>query len=356
MHYMPLFMASGLSPEDLTRQYKLYFDETNNAKMFHLKDDNRLNVPVGVRFVLGGISSNQSLTQEELNKALNLQKNSKELKFEQIYGHASWDDFEPVLRSSRLIAYLNLLNEKNGLIHFGSVNLFYFALVDIIDSLDFNRAYVFGLKSILYQIAQQVPEQFVQLFQENTYPDVKDVDKFMEELIDIVDNTTIEEQLGKQVLLKVLKNNYGRLALTFIQDEEENMYIKDFLPFYQEPLYKFAYSNIILDNEIDMKEGLEDCPVEVNGKKVNYQFVDSQSEPWVQMSDVAASLVARYLCFVENDDYEKRVAGFSQRQMDNFTLLNRILAASERENKLFWHFTEDMRIVQRFSDCVMRFQ
>ena len=311
LHNMLLYMASGLSCEDLTRQYNLYFDETNNTKMFHLKDYNRLNVPVGVRFVLGGVSTTQSLTQEEINKALNLQKTSKELKFDQIYGHATWNDFEPVLKS---------------------------------------------LKSILYQVAQQFPEQFVQLFQDNTYPDVKDVDKFMEELIEIVENTTIEDYLGKQVLLSVLKNNCGRTELTFIQDEEVNMYIKNFLPFYQEPLYKFAYSNIILDNELDMMEGLIEYPVEVNGKRVNYQFVDSKSEPWVQMSDVAASLVARYLYFVEDDDYEKRVAGFTPRQMENFKQLNRILAASESENKLFWYFTEDMRIVQRFSDCVMRFQ
>lgn len=69
-----LSLVPGLTPEILNRHYKLFFDETNNIKKFHLKDDNRLNAPVGVRFVLGGIVCDNDLSQEELNGALALQK------------------------------------------------------------------------------------------------------------------------------------------------------------------------------------------------------------------------------------------------------------------------------------------
>lgn len=356
IHNLLLSMVLGLTPAILNRHYKLFFDETNNTKKFHLKDDNRLNVPVGVRFVLAGIVSDNELTQEELNGALSLQKNAKELKFDQIYGYANWCDFAPVLKSQRLTKYLNLLDEKCALIHFSSVNLFYFALVDIIDSLKFDINYVFGLKSILYQVAKQNTDSFVNLFHDFTYPDVTDTDGFLGALENIIKSTNISDETGKHVLLYTIKQNKGKEELTFIQEETQNVYIKDFLPFYQEPMYKFANSDIVLDNEVDMMAGLIDWPVEVNGKRVNYSFVDSKDVPWVQMSDVAASLVARYLYFVDNDNFEDVIKQFSERQLDNFRHLNRILAASERENKLFWHFTDDIRVVGRFSDCVNKYQ
>ena len=249
---------------------------------------------------------------------------------------------------------LSLLENKGALFHFSSINLFYFALVDIIDSLDFNIAYSpFALKSILYQVAQQKTEAFVELFRDNAYPNVKDIDGFLKSLLLIVRRAAIADSIGQKILLDIIVDNIGKEELTFIQDEEENMYIKDFLQFYQEPLWKFANSKIILDNEVDMMDGLLRWPVEVDGKKVGYGFVDSKSEPWVQMSDVAVSLVARYFCFVESDDYEAQIKSFSERQNDNFKRFNRLLAASEKENKLFWHFTDDIRIIQRFSDCVM---
>ena len=356
IHDFLLSIVPGLTPEILNRHYKLFFDETNNTKKFHLKDNNRLNVPAGVRFVLGGIVCDNDLSQEELNGALALQKNTNELKFDQIYGHANWCDFAPVLKSRRLTKFLNLLDEKRVLIHFSSVNLFYFALVDIIDSLKFDLTYVHGLKSVLYQVAQQNPDSFVNLFRDYTYPDVKDIDGFLNDLETIINSTTISDAIGKQVLLYTIKENKSRKELMFIQEETQNIYIKDFLPFYQEPMYKFANSDIVLDNEVDMKAGLNDWPVEVNGKKVNYSFVDSKDVPWIQMSDVAASLVARYLYFVDADDYKDKINQFTEQQLNNFKHLNRILAASERENKLFWHFTDDIRVVGRFSNCVNNYQ
>ena len=355
-HNNLLFLAPGLKPEMLSKHYSLYFDETNNAKMFHLKDGDRLNVPVGVRFVLGGVCCSKGLTQEEINSKLKLQKTSNELKFDIIYGHGNWDEFVSVLKSQRLTSYLSLLEEKDALLHFSSVNLFYYALVDIIDSLDYDNNYTFALKSILYQVAWQNPEAFVKLFRDNTYPDVKDVDAFMKELVLIVGQVQIANPLGKIVLLDVLTHNIGRKELTFIQDETPNVFIENFLHFYQEPLYKYANSSIVLDNEVNMMEGLMNNPVVVNGKGVDYRFVDSKTEPWIQMSDVAASLVARYLCFVESDSYLQTIDAFTHRQLGNFMRLNRILAASEQENKLFWHFVDDARIADRFSKCVMNFR
>ncbi len=356
LYNMLRFFVPGFSPEILAKRYKLYFDETNNAKKFHIKDDDRLNVPVGVRFVLGGVSCSNDLTQEEINNTLGLQKTSNELKLEKIYCHATWNDFVPVLKSSKLTKYLVLLEEKGALVHFSSVNLFYYSLVDIIDSLDYDLNYSFALKSVLYQVAMQYPDVFIDLFRDNTYPDVKDVNKFMETLVIIVNRTTISDPIGKQVLLDMLISNMGKSELAFIQDEKPRVFIESFLQFYQDPLYKFTNSIIVFDNELDMMEGLGETPVEVNGKKINYRFVDSKSEPWVQMSDVAVSLVARYLCFVESDDYLQKIEAFTKTQMANFKKLNSILAASEHENKLFWHFVDDGRIVQRFSECVRKYQ
>lgn len=351
-----LAMWPGITTEMMTKHYQLYFDETNNAKKFHLKDANRLNVPVGVRFVLGGVSCSNCLTQGEINDTLGLQKTSNELKFDQIYNHATWSDFAPVLKSSRLTLYLSLLEDKGALIHFSSVNLFYFALVDIIDSLEYDHRMMLGLKSILYQVATKDPVVFVDLFKTHTYPDVKDVDKFLNSLAQIINETAINNRLGKMILLDVVRSNMGRKELTFIQDEEPNVYIYNFLPIYQEIFYKFANSNIILDNEDDMMDELSNNPVEIDGNKVKYQFVDSKSEPWIQMSDVVSSLVARYFCFVESDDYDSKISEFTSRQMENLKQLNRILAMSERENKLFWHFVDDARIIDRFTKCVNKYQ
>lgn len=356
LHNLLQFFVPDFSPEMLAKHYKLYYDETNNAKKFHIKDDDHLNVPVGVRFVLGGVSCCNSLTQEEIDNTLGLQKTSNELKFEKIYCHGTWNDFTPVLKSRKLTKYLSLMEKKGALIHFSSVNLFYYSLVDIIDSLDYNLNYSYALKSVLYQVAMQNPYCFVKLFRDNTYPDVKNLEKFMQTLVMIVNKTTILDTVGKHVLLNVLISNMGKPELTFIQDENPRVFIESFLHFYQAPLYKFANSIIVFDNELGMMDGMMNNPVEVNGKMVDYRFVDSKTEPWIQMSDVAASLVARYLCFVESEDYMQKIEAFTTTQMENFKKLNYILAASERENKYFWHFVDDGRVVQRFSECVGKFK
>ncbi len=137
-------LAQGVTPEQFDGNETWYYDETDNVKHLVLLPSKNVNAGENTCFVLGGIQAEDVITDAELHTAL--EKNpGKELK-------ANKDlkgNFEDILRKDALKKMLDLIESKGWNIHFSMVQVWYFAFVDIIDSINDDVELSFPLKAVL---------------------------------------------------------------------------------------------------------------------------------------------------------------------------------------------------------------
>ncbi|MEQ1723265.1 MAG: hypothetical protein ABL930_08810, partial [Pseudobdellovibrio sp.] len=113
--------------------FTFYYDETNNIRKLHIRDDQKLNVSNLGNFVLGGIvheGSARDFNIAELRARLRLDKGVKEIKLK----HIASGNFLELLESQKLNIFLAWLNENRLMIHFSHLDPIFWSIVDIIDS------------------------------------------------------------------------------------------------------------------------------------------------------------------------------------------------------------------------------
>ena len=116
-----------------------YYDETNNFGKVYITQE-EFNVSIESNFVLGGIIDNEELIEfEEFRKSLKLQANVNELKFKNI----ATGSFTDCLKSWKLKMYLEFITDSEFDVHFSSLNILYFGIVDIVDSAIMNDKSIF---------------------------------------------------------------------------------------------------------------------------------------------------------------------------------------------------------------------
>lgn len=338
------------------KKYYMFFDETNNTKKLLIKLSNdgswQFNNNPNVNFVLGGIAmrTDENIKYEELCDALGLQKNSaKETKSTSIF----YGGFANALKSRYFEPLMKLLLDKHWYIHFEELNLLYYSIVDIVDSLKIPTSIELFypqirnfLKDILYRSIRNCTNDIVNLFVEYNYPDVQSdkISSFILSLVSIIKrNNSIEmgvptEQLS--FLVDVLLQNINTEKMVFIQDESPLMLIKRYYDMYCDEIYMFKNANIVFDREEEVMEFISKNPVELEGTNLaNYIFKDSKDEPRIQLSDYVVRLIALYMQFLEKDmqEIKNEIETFSERQSKNFSLFQDVLYMSLNENPLFYH-------------------
>ena len=251
---------------DFDGSFNFYYDETNNIRKFYVRET-EFNCSFTANFVLGGLV-NEGIQPDikPLFDKLNLQKNIKEVKFK----HIAKGDFLDCLKSRKLNCFLKYLFGNNLYIHYSSINILYWAIVDIVDSIIANSEVAMQLdlsfsnylKNDLYRLARLEIESVIELFYKFEYPNIKKESllKFIEELILIFDKyiETQEFHFGLESLRQILKEAKKNNSLPFIMDEKDHILIKDFSQFYLRPIYLFKNSNHIFDNEVAISEMLAD--------------------------------------------------------------------------------------------------
>ncbi|MGV3696323.1 hypothetical protein [Flavobacterium sp.] len=139
--------------DELDSKFKFFYDETNNIRRYHLKED-KLNESIKTNFILGGVvlEEGQEVNLEPLFSDFGLQKNVVEVKLKNI----AKGDFLECLNSIHLQSIFKFLITKKIYIHYSSLNFLYFSTVDIIDSLieatdiQYDPFYNRALKNALY--------------------------------------------------------------------------------------------------------------------------------------------------------------------------------------------------------------
>jgi len=337
---------SGFDPRFFDANYTLYYDETNNTKRFIIRE-NCFNVDANTHFVLGGIEAHNDITFDELKNLFQLQKNVIEVKSHHIY-HGGFAD---CLNSVKLTPFLDLILCNGWHIHFQTLNLLYFSIVDIIDSIDesdlLEWPILFNVKSMLYKVVKADVVASIAIFNKYFYPDIKNTSigkAFLQDFIDLSINykSKCDPAYIKylEILISLLKSGQKQDELIFIQNEKEKVLIDQFSAFYLHEVYMFKNSRIIFDNEDDIRNIICTNSIEVDGAVVtNYRFVDSKDNVMIQLSDIAVGIISKYLHAIdyEEDAIDISIAAFNDRQKENFLKLNRILKCSMDYNPVFIH-------------------
>ncbi len=332
--------------------YNFYYDETNNIKKFYVRE-NDFNYTFTANFVLGGlVNLGQKPNVQPLIDSFKLQKTATEVKFK----HIASGQFLDCLKSEKLKLFLQFLIHNDLYIHYSSLNILYWSLVDIVDSaiVSSEAAKQLGpqfsnhLKNDLYKLSRLQIDAVIDLFYRYEYPNIKSdsVLPFIEELTSLFDGyiDTDEYHFGLEYLRQILKEAKRKGSLPFIQDEDDYILLKDLSHFYLRPIYLFKNSTHIFDNEDSISETLKEYKIldgEVEIK--NYAFVDSKSEQLIQLSDIFVGLMGKLTNYLNTSSREKIDNDFqtlTATQQANIDLLIDVIDRSHNKNIGFLHNTD----------------
>ena len=352
-------LLNGLDVKKMDSHYSMYFDESGNTRCFWIKDG-KYNVDPFTHFVLGGIVADKVVDFEYAKKRIGCNVTVQEIKSRNVYK----GDFVTCLRSTMLKNLLDLIVEQSWMVHFSVVELFYYAIVDIVDSIMDVDTDIYQIKNELYRILRHNISITQQIMVEYEYPNVSDKKKkgFLNACIKVLDNYIADTGRANEFTYKLrLGFNLAKekTELSFIQDEDSGSLLQNFFQFYLRPIYMFKNSQIIMDEELSIQDKLKSYCLSLDGTTLeNYHFVNSKENVMVQLSDVMMGIIARYLRFVNMniDNYGCVVSNFDTNQLSSFYQLNSILNVSVSENPAFWDMflCNDMR--SRFSYIVDKYR
>lgn len=345
MNDMRKMMIEAFHLQRTDDKFTFYYDETNNIRKFYLTQHGT-NVAEHRNFVLGGIvlAEGQALPDiAPLRARLRMQSNASEIKF----SHVATGDFEQVLASKKLAIALSWIIEQGIFIHYSSVNIIYWAIVDIIDSMlagtEFKsyQPHHRLLKNELYRLANLDMPAFLSLMKRHRYPDIQrgktadfmaDVDAFLNAHSPDYDN------LPALMLKTLIEESAPLPELAFLVDNEEDMLIGSFQGFYTRPIMLFKNAVHIFDREIQIEKSLNDAKFKDCARHVNFSFSDSKREPGIQIADVVTGLLGKYQSFVEENslpELMKRKCSWNKCQIENFNLLRQLIDISDDVSNAF---------------------
>ncbi|SHJ08394.1 DUF3800 domain-containing protein [Cycloclasticus pugetii] len=332
-------------------EFTFYYDESNNIRKLHLTSKG-LNVEKSCNFVLAGIVHRgecHSADFELLKKSLCLQKSAKEIKLK----HIGKGSFESILKSEKLNTLLQWLLDNDFYIHYFSLNVLYWSIVDIVDSVIENLNHVerqffiqahMLVKSDLYKVIVSNESLFLEKLRDFEYPNIKSdrVGEFANFLVSFVKgNSEALSEDRKYLLNKFMEGAEGSTELFFIMNEKDHILISDFFIYYLRNTYLFKNSKHFFDEEKEIeaifnKYDLVDQGVIIN----NYSFVNSEEMLEVQVSDVLAGLLGKYSTFLSDtgkDQIKIIKNNLSQQQLSNLNLLEKLIDKSDAVSRGFFY-------------------
>lgn len=337
---------------DFDGAFTFYYDETNNIKKFYVRE-NDFNYTFTANFVLGGlVHLEQAPNVQPLIDSFKLQKTAAEVKFK----HISSGLFLDCLKSEKLKLFLQFLKDNDLYVHYSSLNILYWSLVDIVDSaiVSSEAAQQLGpkfsnqLKNDLYKLSRLEIDAVIDLFYKYKYPNIKNdsVLSFIEDLTSLFDGyiDTQEYRFGLESLRQILKKAKKKGSLPFIQDEDDYILLKDLSHFYLRPIYLFKNSTHIFDNEDSISETLKEYKILDGEDEIkNYTFVDSRTEQLIQLSDIFVGLMGKMTNYLNTSSREKIDSDLqilTATQQANIDLLIEVIDKSHNKNIGFIHNTD----------------
>ncbi|WP_353334285.1 DUF3800 domain-containing protein [Bacteroides sedimenti] len=343
---------------DITTTF--YYDETDNVRKYYLKETG-INEQIDRHFVLGGIMLKEDINPpdvKELREKLRIPEELEEIKSKHVYN----GDIFKVLDKREINPFLNWILNHDIYIHYSVANLYYYSLVDIVDSIIDEELYGFHfyLKDDLYQIAKADHNQFNNILYKYNYPNIshEDIVDFLVDLRGYISGNKLDTTHYIDLLIERIEDE-NISELPFIQDEEDLMLLKDLSQFYYYPIYTFHNSKHIFDHERQIEDNhFKGVTFTKNGIPFNsYEFKDSKDDSMIQLSDCVVGIISRFYKFLDEFDgsltnLDKRL---NSRQKENLSILCKIIKKSVDYNETLIHMIVPIKEQQGYNIIVSHY-
>lgn len=330
--------------------YTLYYDETNNIRRLHVTADG-LNVAEPGCFVLAGVAhrgARNAIDIDPLRVALKLQPSTREMKL----AHIGKGNFLDLLRSRRLGTVLDWVTENGLFLHYQCLDVIYWSLVDIVDAalMPAERKELLmlapALKDMLNIALRRNLEATTDLFRLFNYPalDPRDGAHFYQVALQMVEEEMDHlHPLYGRLLAQLLEDAIRGESFPFIEgsDQDRHILIAGFDIFFRHRIALLRNSTHVLDLEEQVRRQFEADPLLRDGVPVDsFEFVDSQNEPMIQVSDVIAGLLGKFFSYVVATDMDT-VRGdrgaLGEIARENLAKLALLIDQAAEENDAFAH-------------------
>jgi hypothetical protein len=328
------------------RRYTLFHDETNNTRKLLLSEKGLFNAPELHNFVLGGIALEPGQTLPDLNSLrtrLSIQKTATEIKFR----HVATGALPNILSSRKLSEFLGWLNEHQICIHYQNINVLYWSLVDIVDSVigdnpgDWMMAN--PMKTELHRIVKWAPKQFREMLGHFGYPsiDLSRSQEFVQAVGAFVARFPPRiPTIPSMRLRDLLERAHQVEELPLLHGGERGALIESFRDFFLYPLLLFKNSDHFFDHELVVERLLSEYRVVDGDRPVSYRFSDSKAEAGIQLSDVVVGMLGKLFIYIENTSAKQILAdraSFDVPQRAVLEQLRVLMDKSEAMSNAFRH-------------------
>lgn len=320
-------------------EFTLYYDETNNIRRL-LLTDNGFNIDRPGCFVVGGMAyrgAPRAIDFPLLRSALKLQPSVKELKFK----HLAQGPFLRVLQSRKIGTLLQWIGEQGFALHYQVVDLLYWSLVDVVDSIltEAEEPMLYPahrlLKDALYKILRVDHDATAALLGRYNYPNVGRGQRmaFIGDLLLFLEvSEPTLPHFEFQMLKGLLQIGRGLDRLPYLEGECPNTLIQGFGPFFANRLCLFRNSRHILDHEQHIEGYIRTLDLTDHGTPVrHFRFADSCDEVGIQISDALVGLLGKLFAYLEQTpvaEIADDMAELDELQIANLSQLARLMDKS----------------------------
>ena len=328
-------------------KYVFYYDESNNCRKFWVDDSKQqFNTDHTADFVLAGLVRKEEekveASLETFRKPLKLQANVEEIKFKNLYAKG---DFLQCVKERRLFETLSWIDKSPFYIHYTNVNNLFYTLVEIFDSIvkpdeisEFGYDY-FKMKSVFYYMFKGKSDALQILMFKYKYPNIQreDVEAFCNDLLFLLGSRR-EMKEEEKFLAGMLARAAQSDELVFLHDNDDYVMQENYAEFYADPIRKYQKSRHIFDEETTVQDIVKKQIAMGENMADNFNFVKSETDIFVQLSDVVAGILGKLFKYINSTSVNQRrrdVEGLSKLQVENILLIDKLRMEADRENPGF---------------------
>lgn len=328
-------------------KYVFYYDESNNCRKFWVDDSKQqFNTVHTADFVLAGLVRKEEkkveASLETFRKPLKLQANVEEIKFKNLYAKG---DFLQCVKERRLFETLSWIDKSPFYIHYTNVNNLFYTLVEIFDSIvkpdeisEFGYDY-FKMKSVFYYMFKGKADALQILMFKYKYPNIQreDVEAFCNDLLFLLGSRR-EMKEEEKFLAGMLARAAESDELVFLHDNDDYVMQENYAEFYADPIRKYQKSRHIYDEETTVQDIVKKQIAMGENMADNFKFVKSETDIFVQLSDVVAGILGKLFKYINSTSVNQRrrdVEGLSKLQVENILLIDKLRMEADRENPGF---------------------
>ncbi|MEF2827520.1 MAG: DUF3800 domain-containing protein [Eggerthellaceae bacterium] len=327
-------MVTALAGVEICKEpWRIYYDETENCRSIAYRNGAIADARTVERtFILGGIAILGEGAENELSARIeSFAPRSGEMKARTVLGGS--DDFARVLRRRETTRFLESIDQPGIAVHYHSQDNLYYAIVDIVDSMiaGSGNGHMFALhrelKNALYLCARIDPVGFLENLAAFGFPNVPpgEVRPFCEfienSLLDFLEtrseSLSFEDRFFIETLRQMARASSRSESLALLKDNPPDTLVEGFSDHYQQVCLFFPKAFHCFDDETHVSMDIVDGD--------NYDFVDSESNLFVQLSDVWVGLLSRCFRFLGKwaDDRNPDVFAHNPIALENLKTIRR---------------------------------